>query len=61
MSDPIVTGVKTDAQAVETKAVSIFQKTKAWVIAHVPHAISAVAGFATAKFAIVEAIVKKFI
>lgn len=62
MTDATITSavavVKADAVVVETKVVSIFEKTKAWVIAHVPHAATAVVGYLTAKFSVFALILK---
>lgn len=62
MTDATITSaiavVKADAAVVETKAVSIFDKTKAWIIAHVPHAATAVVGYLTAKFSVFALIAK---
>ena len=62
MTDATITSavavVKADAVAVESKAVSIFNKTKAWIIAHVPHAATAVVGYLAAKFSVFELVIK---
>lgn len=62
MADATITSaiavVKADAAVVETKAVSIYNKTKAWIIAHVPHAATAVVGYLAAKFSVFELAIK---
>lgn len=62
MTDATITSavavVKADAAVVEAKAVSIFDKTKAWIIAHVPHAATAVVGYLAAKFSVFALILK---
>lgn len=62
MADATITSaiavVKADAVVVETKAVSIYNKTKAWIIAHVPHAATAVVGYLAAKFSVFELVIK---
>lgn len=62
MTDATITSavatVKADAVAVESKAVSIFNKTKAWIIAHIPHSATAVLGYLAAKFSVFELVIK---
>jgi len=59
----VVSAAKADVAAVKTEVtaevVSVRAKVQAWVKAHIPHAVAAVAGFAASHFSVISYLVHK--
>jgi hypothetical protein len=57
----VTKAVTADVAAVKTEVTTVTAKVKAWVAAHVPHAVAAVTGFAVSHFGVISYLVKKFV
>jgi hypothetical protein len=61
----VVTAAKADVSKVETEVktevVTVRAKVQAWVKAHIPHAVAAVAGFAASHFSVISYLVHKIV
>jgi hypothetical protein len=55
----VVSAAKADVSAAKAEVVTVKSKIRAWIAAHVPHAISAAAGFAVSHFSVISYLVHK--